>query len=93
MTTIPMERVEMIVTQISATCKATEATIQRTMTLKDRKNFGSWSHDVTVTMPAIDGVGTGDVLTMDIEFKHDAAVEQLQRATEILEKEAADAGR
>lgn len=72
----------MQVAEIRATCEANKPELKRTMSLVDRNSFGSYSHDYRLSMPAMDGIGTGDVLEIEISFKHNAAEDELIRAGE-----------
>lgn len=80
---------EMFVKSISATCKADEVEVQRTMTLVDLESVGRlyYSGEVSLTMPLIPGVGSGDVLELAIRPKYNASDYEAIRAAKIAEDE------
>jgi len=68
---------EMAVTSITATCDTTKAEISRRMTLVDLEAFENdrtYQSKHNLTMPAIEGVGTGDVLWVRVGWDHDSEV-------------------
>ena len=80
-----MREFVLFVKSMSATCKATPGTagakFERTMRLSER--LDKWdSGDVSLTMPAIEGFGVGDSVTMKIELAETAAT--LERRSEVL---------
>lgn len=72
----PVEFV-MAVTSITATCDTTKAEISRRMTLVDYEAFENdrtYQSKHNLTMPAIEGVGTGDVLRVWVDWGYDSEV-------------------
>jgi hypothetical protein len=66
---------KMAVVSITATCNVDDAKITRKMNLIDLEAFEkdrSYSSKYHLTMPAIEGVGTGDVLWVRVGWEHDA---------------------
>lgn len=70
------ESYRMFVKSINAKCDSEEATLTRTMSLVDLESTGPnvWSTQVSMTMPAMNGVGTGDLLYLTVEHGVTAAV-------------------
>lgn len=67
----------MAVTSITATCDTSKAEVTRRMTLVEYEAFEkdrTYSSKYNLTMPAIEGVGTGDVLWVQVGWDHDAGV-------------------
>ncbi len=71
---------DLFVREIAASCSATKPEITRVMRCVDLEHAESYGAEVSLTLPAIDGVGTGDVLSFSVHHKMNALEHELMRA-------------
>lgn len=75
----------MAVTSITATCDTNKAEVTRRMNLIEYEAFvedRTYNSKHNLTMPAIEGVGTGDVLWVQVGWDHGVEVVEARLASE-----------
>lgn len=75
----------LFVKSIEATCDVREAEITRRMRCIDFDSIDKYSTEVNLSLPAIPGVGTGDLLEIKIDHVATAAEVEALRAAKLSE--------
>lgn len=79
--------VELFVKEITASCRSDKAELERTMRAVDLESVANYSHAVSMTLPAMPGVGTGDIIKIKVRMVRTAAHEEERRAQKRLADE------